>query len=244
MQFDFTGRTVLLAGSPFVPAVRAAAGLQTAGATVLAAAGYDAAWFDGNDGLGISDPYLAGDGLAGLSGDHAGIDVLLISVSSNPLDHASAGTGRQDFLEVVAGEAWPVISTMLDVREAFGRLPERTVICAGLSASRIDIDLPRTVSGYLGGFPALGGCRVNAIRYMDPRSGNDQAGLDGSAAIVMARFASAYEQVSNAAIALASGLMDGMSGRTIEVDNGATFLASFNYLYSDGYPTARPAPRS
>ncbi|MCK6593292.1 MAG: SDR family oxidoreductase, partial [Polyangiaceae bacterium] len=80
--------------------------------------------------------------------------------------------------------------------------------------------------------------RINVIRSRSIRTASFEATFGGEFARFAGKFTSERhfldaEEVAEAALALCSGMMDGVSGQVITVDRGTTFFDNLMRLYEE-----------
>ena len=143
--------------------------------------------------------------------------------------------------------AWPMYEYTARLREAFGAYPRYVI---GLSSTGVDSysrgydfmaaskAVMETLCRYLSYRLEAEGVRVNVVRTCNVKTValEDTFGRDFSA------FASRFTrpehtvdpaEVGGVILALASGLLDGVSGQVITVDRGITFFDNIMHLYQE-----------
>ncbi len=158
---------------------------------------------------------------------------------------AARGTGfddlrKRDVLMSLERSAWPLLTHLDAIERVLGRLPRVTIAMSSdgaghyypgydyVAVSKAALD--SLVVSQAGRVAAAGG-RIFGLstRQVDTSSLGDIFGADIAALLRrdFTFFATAAEQMGDAAIVLASGLLDGMHGQVVNIDKGAGFFDNF-----------------
>jgi NAD(P)-dependent dehydrogenase (short-subunit alcohol dehydrogenase family) len=143
--------------------------------------------------------------------------------------------------------AWPMYEYTMRLRETFGQYPRYVV---GISSTGVDTysrgydfmaaskAVMETMCRYLSYRLEESGVRINVVRTCNVRT----LALEDTFGKEFAEFASRFvrkehfidpKEVAGVVLALASGLLDGMSGQVITVDRGVTFCDNILRLYEE-----------
>jgi NAD(P)-dependent dehydrogenase (short-subunit alcohol dehydrogenase family) len=178
---------------------------------------------------------------------HARVEVFVSNVS-----FAQAGGGlekytKRSFLTSLGYSAWPMIGYFQKMRAIFGAYPHYTI---GMSCDGPDTYYPgydyvaasktvmETFTRYLASHFLGEDVRVNILRSRPVSTDSLRATFgEGFEPFLRRYHGDAYfieaEQVADAVLALASGLLDGVSGQVILLDKGVGFCDNLMRLYEE-----------
>jgi NAD(P)-dependent dehydrogenase (short-subunit alcohol dehydrogenase family) len=178
---------------------------------------------------------------------HDSVEVLVSNVAAAPAVFGVDDYARRALLKSVEYCAWPVVEYTHRIKNAFGRYPRYVVAMSStgvdsLAAAYDNVAAAKsvleTLCRYLAYRLAGDDVRVNILRSRAVRTTSFRAHFGAE----FETFASAFlddrhwiepEEVAEAALALCSGLMDGVSGQVITVDRGTTFSDNLMRLYEE-----------
>jgi len=158
---------------------------------------------------------------------------------------AARGTGfdslrRRDLLRSLERSAWPLLTHLDAVERIFGRLPRVTIAMSSDGAGHYypGYDYVAMSKAALESLVVSQAARVGAAggrifglstRQVDTHSLGEMFGADTATLLLrdFTFFATTAEQMGEAAMLLASGLLDGMHGQVVNTDKGAGFFDNF-----------------
>jgi NAD(P)-dependent dehydrogenase (short-subunit alcohol dehydrogenase family) len=164
-----------------------------------------------------------------------------VSLVVNGLDDYT----ERGFLKSLRGGGWPTFDYLTAIQRTCGGYPRYVVVMSSDGPDRFTpgydfVAAGKAVTETLVKYAAYRlrdeGVRINALRSrairtesFDDTFGRDFAGfLRG---FVPEAWFMTPEEVGRAAFALCSGLFDGVSGQSLMVDRGSTFIDGISYLY-------------
>lgn len=185
--------------------------------------------------------------MAHLRATTEGVGVFVSNVSAALVTPELADYSPRALFRTIEYSAWPMYEYTARLRDTFGRYPRYVI---GLSSTGVDKyskgydfmaagkAVMETLCRYLAYRLEADGVRVNVVRTTNVKTLalEDTFGRDFSA------FASRFSrpehtidpaEVAGVILALASGLLDGMSGQVITVDRGVTFFDNVMHLYHE-----------
>lgn len=180
-----------------------------------------------------------------LRASFAGIDMLISNASTSLLIKDLSDYTERGFLKSMRSGAWPTFDYLTRIKQVFGRMPRHVVIMSSDGPDRFTPQydfvaatksVVETLTRYLAYRLRDEGVRINVLRSrairtesFDDTFGNEfYAFLEN---LVDPGWFMVPEEVADAALALCSGMLDGMSGQVIMVDKGNTFSDGISYLY-------------
>jgi NAD(P)-dependent dehydrogenase (short-subunit alcohol dehydrogenase family) len=178
---------------------------------------------------------------------HDLVEVFVSNVSAAQLVRGMEDYERRSLFGTIEYSAWPIVESIKQVKQAFGRYPRYVI---GLSSAGAE----RYVSNY--DFMAAAksvmeilckylnyrlfdeDIRINVVRGGMVRSESLRSTFGAefeamSSRYNMDRMFMEPEAIANAILALCSGLMDGVSGQIISVDRGAMFFDTFMRIFNE-----------
>ena len=178
---------------------------------------------------------------------HESVEVLISNVSFAQVCKDFTDLSRRDLGRSVRYSAWPFVSYLQAIRAKFGKLPRYSI---GMSSRGPEYFLPgydfvaasktvmETYCRYLSVDLAKEDIRINVIRA-NPVDTTSLEATFGPEFVPFCkkyygeRFFIAPEEVADAAIGLCSGLMDGMKGQVLLLDNGCGFADNIVRLFTN-----------
>ena len=175
----------------------------------------------------------------------AGIDIFISNASVALLVKDLSDYTERGFLKSMRSSAWPTFDYLTRIKTVFGHMPRHVVIMSSdgpdrftphydfIAATKAVIE---TLTRYLAYRLHDDGVRINVLRSraihtesFDDTFGNEFYSFLEN--LVDPQWFMSPEEVADAALALCSGMLDGMSGQVIMVDKGNTFFDGISYLY-------------
>lgn len=184
--------------------------------------------------------------LAQIRGRHDSVFALISNVSFAHVSRSHEDLDRKGFLRSLGYSAWPFIGYLQAIRATFGRYPRYAV---GMSSRGPEYFLPgydfvaasktvmETFCRYLTADLLSEDVRINILRANPV----DTASLEATFGPDFVPFCKKYysegwfirpEEVASAALALCSGLMDGVKGQILLLDRGLGFADNVVRLFS------------
>ena len=173
------------------------------------------------------------------------VDVLISNAAPAVTVHTLDDYTGRGFLETLRASAWPLAEYTLAAKKHLGRFPRYVI---AMSSDGPDRFMPgydfvasakaalETIARYLSYRLRSEGVRVNVIRSRAVKTDAFGETFGSEFDAFAARYAPegwfmSAEEVANAAVALCSGLFDGMTGQVLTVDRGNTFADGISALY-------------
>ncbi len=173
------------------------------------------------------------------------IDILISNASVALVVKDLSDYTERGFLKSMRSGAWPTFDYLTRIKAVFGRMPGHVVIMSSdgpdrytpqydfVAASKAVVE---TLTRYLAYRLRDDGVRINVLRSRAIRTASfeDTFGNEFYSFLenhVPPEWFMSPEEVADAALALCSGMLDGMSGQVIMVDKGNTFSDGISYLY-------------
>jgi NAD(P)-dependent dehydrogenase (short-subunit alcohol dehydrogenase family) len=176
-----------------------------------------------------------------------GVGVFVSNVSAALVTADLKDYSAKALFRSIEYSAWPMYEYAARLHETFGAYPRYII---GLSSSGVDSysrgydfmaaskAVMETLCRYLSYRLEAEGVRVNVVRSCNVRT----LALEDTFGRDFAAFAGRFtrpehtidpSEVGDTIVALASGLLDGVSGQTITVDRGITFFDNIMHLYQE-----------
>jgi NAD(P)-dependent dehydrogenase (short-subunit alcohol dehydrogenase family) len=154
---------------------------------------------------------------------------------------------RRAFEQSLDASAWPTLAIMKQIKARFGRWPRYVVAMSStgpdsfsagyelMAASKAALE---ALCRYLSYRLYDEDIRINVLRSRSVRTAAFAATFGEEFEAFASRFAReshwvSEEEVADAAIALCSGMMDGVRGQVVTVDRGTTFFDDLMRLYEE-----------
>lgn len=178
--------------------------------------------------------------------DHDSVFALISNVSFAHVSKSHADLDRKSFLRSLGYSAWPFVGYLQAIREAFGRYPRYAI---GMSSRGPEYFLPgydfvaasktvmETFCRYLTADLLSEDIRINILRANPVETASLEATFGPDFVPFCKKFyAEGWfirpEEVAGAALALCSGLMDGVKGQILLLDRGLGFADNVVRLFS------------
>jgi NAD(P)-dependent dehydrogenase (short-subunit alcohol dehydrogenase family) len=176
---------------------------------------------------------------------HERLEVLLSNVCVVPKVEDLRELSKRALVKSLEYSAWPLVSHLKEAKKVFGRYPRYAI---GSSSDGPDhyyegydyVALSKAVMETLGRHLAMRlrdeDCRVNMVRTRNVITASALAIHGADYPEFVKRYADARhfiepEEVADAVLALASGLLDAFSGQILVVDRGGPFMDSLMRVY-------------
>ena len=178
---------------------------------------------------------------------HPHVEVFVSNVSQTVLVESPADYTARALFQSIQYSAWPFVDHTFRIREIFGRYPRYVV---GISSTGVDqfsqgYDLMaaskavmETLCRYLNYRLYDEDTRINVIRTRSVRTASFRTAFGSDFEAFARRFTRDRHfvdvgEVADAAVALCSGLMDGVRGQVLTVDRGTSFFDNLMRLYDE-----------
>ena len=178
---------------------------------------------------------------------HTHVEAFISNVSQAVLVGSLDDYSPRALFQTLQASAWPLVDYTFRIREVFGRYPRYAV---GISSTGVDqfswgYDLMaaskavmETLCRYLNYRLFDEDVRINVIRTRSVRTESFRSAFGSDFETFARRFTRDAHfveagEVANAAVALCSGLMDGVSGQVLTVDRGTSFFDNLMRLYNE-----------
>ena len=182
-----------------------------------------------------------------LSSTTGGIGVFVSNVSAALVVGEFKDYSAKALFRSIEYSTWPMVDYTMRLGEAFGRYPRYIV---GISSTGVDMysrgydfmaaskAVMETLCRYMSYRLEDSGVRINIVRTCNVKT----LALEDTFGKEFANFAARFirdehfiapKEVAGVVLALASGMLDGMSGQIITVDRGITFFDNIMRLYDE-----------
>jgi NAD(P)-dependent dehydrogenase (short-subunit alcohol dehydrogenase family) len=185
--------------------------------------------------------------LAEMRTRHAHVEAFVSNVSQAVLVESPTDYAPRALLQSIQHSAWPFVDYTFQIREVFGRYPRYVV---GISSTGVDqfswgYDLMaaskavmETLCRYLNYRLYDEDTKINVIRTRSVRTESFRTAFGSDFEAFARRFTREQHfvdagEVADAAVALCSGLMDGVRGQVLTVDRGTSFFDNLMRLYNE-----------
>ncbi len=185
--------------------------------------------------------------LGAMRSRHRAVEVLIANVSAALVVRSFDDYDLRALEKSIRQSAWPMVEYTRRIRRVFGRYPRYVVgmSSTGPDAFSVGYDfvaasksVMETLCRYMNYRLFDEDVRINVIRSRSVRTASFDATFGAEFAGFARRFTRERhflpaEEVADAALALCSGRMDGVSGQVITVDRGTTFFDNLMRLYEE-----------
>jgi len=185
--------------------------------------------------------------LAEMRARHGHVEAFISNVSQTVLVENPTDYSIRALFQSIQYSAWPFVEYTFRIREVFGRYPRYVV---GISSTGVDqfswgYDLMaaskavmETLCRYLNYRLYDEDLRINVIRTRSVRTESFRSAFGSDFETFARRFSREQHfvdarEVADAAVAMCSGLMDGVRGQVITVDRGTSFFDNLMRLYNE-----------
>ena len=185
--------------------------------------------------------------LAGMRERHRSVEALISNVSAAMIVNGFEDYDQRGLHQSIDQSAWPMVEYTRRIRKVFGRYPRYVVGMSSTGPDSFSVGydfvaaskaVMETLCRYMNYRLFDEDVRINVIRSRSVRT----ASFDATFGEGFAEFARGFtrerhflppEEVAEAALALCSGMMDGVSGQVITIDRGTTFFDNLMRLYNE-----------
>ena len=178
---------------------------------------------------------------------HGRIEALIVSVTNALVTKDLKDYDRRGLDQTIAASAWPMVEYTRRIKRLFGRYPRYVVgmSSTGPDSFAVGYDfvaaskaVMETLCRYMSYRLYDEDVRINVLRSRNVRTPSFDETFGADFVAFSRRFTRPEhflpaEEVGNAALALCSGLMDGVRGQVITVDRGTTFFDNLMRLYEE-----------
>jgi NAD(P)-dependent dehydrogenase (short-subunit alcohol dehydrogenase family) len=175
------------------------------------------------------------------------IEVFISNVSAALVIQSIDDYSRKGLQQTIDFSAWPTVSYMKAIKDQFGHWPRYVVAMSStgpdqyavaydfVAASKAVLE---TLCKYLSYRLYDEDIRINALRSRSVRTESFSSTFGGDFEAFAKRFAREEhflpaEEVADVALALCSGLLDGIRGQVLTVDRGTSFFDNFMRLFTE-----------
>lgn len=185
--------------------------------------------------------------LAHMQKKHKAIEALVVNVSNALITHSLDDYDRRGLLQSVEAGAWPMVEYTRRIRRTFGRYPRYIIGMSSTGPDHFAVGydfvaaskaVMETLCRYMCYRLRAEDVRINVIRSRSVRTDAFEATFGEEFMAFAAKLTKpshflAPEEVGDAALALASGMMDGVNGQILTIDRGTTFFDDLMRLYEE-----------
>jgi len=178
---------------------------------------------------------------------HERIEVLVSNVSAALVVTAMEDYSHRGLHQSIDFSAWPMVAYMRGIKERFGAWPRYVVAMSSTGPDQYAVSYDfvaaakavlETLCRYLSYRLYDEDVRINVIRSRSVRTDSFSSTFGADFERFARRFADEEhflpaEEVADAALALCSGLMDGVQGQVLTVDRGTSFFDNFMRVYNE-----------
>lgn len=178
---------------------------------------------------------------------HKSIETVIVNVSNALITNSLDDYDRRGLLQSIEAGAWPMVEYTRRIRKAFGRYPRYVIgmsstgpdhFAVGYDFVAASKSVMETLCRYMCYRLHGEDVRINVLRSRSVRTRAFEDTFGKEFLEFAGRFTSEAHflkpsEVGEAALALASGLMDGVNGQTVTVDRGTTFFDDLMRLYEE-----------
>jgi NAD(P)-dependent dehydrogenase (short-subunit alcohol dehydrogenase family) len=177
---------------------------------------------------------------------HGQLDVFVSNVAFAPVVHNIDEYTRRGLTSAIEHSTWPIVAYTRIAREVFGTYPRYVIALSseGADSYHVNYDIIaaskaalETLCRYLNQRLREHGTRVNVVRtrFVNTNSLRTTFG-DAFESFVETHAPGSFtraEDVGEGIVGLCSGLMDGVGGQVVTIDNGANISENFSRLFVD-----------
>jgi NAD(P)-dependent dehydrogenase (short-subunit alcohol dehydrogenase family) len=178
---------------------------------------------------------------------HDAVEVFISNVTAAPVVNDIGDYSARALLKSIEYSAWPMVEYTRRIRRAFGRYPRYVVgiSSTGTESFAVGYDfvaaakaVMETLCRYLNYRLYDEDIRINILRTRSVQTAAFRSHFGPDFEAFARRYTRdnhfiAAQEVANAAVALCSGLLDGVRGQVLTVDRGTSFFDNFMRLYDD-----------
>jgi NAD(P)-dependent dehydrogenase (short-subunit alcohol dehydrogenase family) len=185
--------------------------------------------------------------LAAMRERHRAVDVLIANVSAAMVVNSFDDYDLRGLKKSIEQSAWPMVEYTRRIRRVFGRYPRYVVGMSSTGPDSFSVGydfvaaskaVMETLCRYMNYRLFDDDVRINVIRSRSVRTASFDATFGAEFSEFAERFTTPRhflepEEVADAALALCSGMMDGVSGQIITIDRGTSFFDNLMRLYEE-----------
>jgi NAD(P)-dependent dehydrogenase (short-subunit alcohol dehydrogenase family) len=185
--------------------------------------------------------------LATMKERHRAVEVLISNVSAAMVVRRFEDYDLRGLRQSIEQSAWPMVEYTRRIKAVFGRYPRYVVGMSSTGPDSFSVGydfvaaskaVMETLCKYMNYRLFDEDVRINVIRSRSVRTASFEATFgkefyEFAKGFTRERHFLAPEEVAGAALALCSGMMDGVSGQIITVDRGTTFFDNLMRLYEE-----------
>lgn len=177
---------------------------------------------------------------------HDAVEVFISNVSLAQIVRGMSDYSKRNLLRSIEYTVWPTFEYLERIRETFGRYPRYVIGLSSIGPDSFVANydfvagskaLLETLMRYLNYRVRGQDCRVNVVRAALVRTDSLRATVGEDCIPFIERFDPQMfvtpEAVADTVFALTSGLMDGISGQVLTVDNGVAFYDNVMRLFGE-----------
>ncbi len=181
---------------------------------------------------------------------HGRIEAVIVSVTNALVTRTLADYDRRALDKTIAASAWPIVEYTRRIKRVFGHYPRYVVgmsstgpdsFAAGYDFVAASKAVMETLCRYMSYRLFDEDIRINVLRSRNVRTPSFDETFGAEFVAFSKRFTRPEhflpaDEVGSAALALCSGLMDGVRGQVVTVDRGTTFCDNLMRLYEEREP--------
>jgi NAD(P)-dependent dehydrogenase (short-subunit alcohol dehydrogenase family) len=185
--------------------------------------------------------------LAEMKKRHDRIEVLISNVSAALVVRDFDGYDHRGLHQSIDASAWPMVEYTRRIKAVFGKYPRYVVGMSSTGPDSFSVGydfvaaskaVMETLCRYMNYRLFDEDVRINVLRSRSVKTASFTSTFGAGFAEFAKRFTKEQhflpaEEVAEAALALCSGMMDGVSGQVITVDRGTTFFDNLMRLYEE-----------
>ncbi|MFO0555829.1 MAG: SDR family oxidoreductase [Polyangiaceae bacterium] len=178
---------------------------------------------------------------------HASIETLVVNVSNALVTNSLDDYDKRGLLKSIESGAWPMVEYTRRIRKVFGAYPRYIIgmsstgpdhFAVGYDFVAASKSVMETLCRYMCYRLHGEDVRINVLRSRSVRTTAFAETFGKEFSEFAKRFTTDKhflkpEEVGEVALALASGLMDGVNGQVVTVDRGTTFFDDLMRLYEE-----------
>lgn len=182
-----------------------------------------------------------------IGGRHRSLEAVIVNVSNALVTHGLDDYDKRGLLKSIEAGAWPMVDYTRQARRVLGAYPRYVIgmsstgpdhFAVGYDFVAASKSVMETLCRYLCYRLHGEDVRINVLRSRSVRTAAFEATFGREFCEFAARFTDERhfltpDEVGEAALALASGLMDGVNGQVVTVDRGTTFFDDLMRLYEE-----------
>lgn len=185
--------------------------------------------------------------LADMKKRHDRIEALIANVSAALVIRSFEDYSKKGLHQSIDASAWPMVEYTRRIKSVFGKYPRYVVgmsstgpdaFSAGYDFVAASKAVMETLAKYMNYRLFDEDIRINVLRSRSVRTASFESTFGAEFTKFAKRFSREShflppEEVAEAALALCSGMMDGVSGQVITIDRGTSFFDNLMRLYEE-----------